>query len=58
VKLASGHLRSPEAMPRVVVSFDPETFEQVRSRALANKTSFAEETRCLVEYGLETVNAS
>ena len=40
-------------MRRIVVSFDTETFEQVRQRALAEKCSFADQVRLLVEFGLE-----
>lgn len=40
-------------MSRIVVSFDDETFEQVKSQALANNRSFAEQVRLLVEWGLE-----
>lgn len=43
------------AMVRVVVSFDEETFDQIRSRALAEHSSFAEQVRVLVEFGLEDV---
>lgn len=40
-------------MSRIVVSFDDETFEVVKSQALANNRSFAEQVRLLVEWGLE-----
>lgn len=42
---------------RIVVGFDDETFEQVRQRALTERTSFGEQVRLLVEFGLETDNA-
>lgn len=45
------------AMVRVVVSFDEETFDQIRSRAIAQQSSFAEQVRLLVEFGLEDVSA-
>lgn len=38
----------------IVVEFDVDTFAQVRERALANDTSFAEQVRTLVEWGLES----
>lgn len=37
---------------RIVVAFDEETFAQVRKRAVSEKTSFAEQVRTLVEWGL------
>lgn len=40
-------------MRKVVCLFDDETFEQVRQRAIAKETSFAEQIRQLVEWGLE-----
>ena len=42
---------------RIVVGFDPETFEQVRERAARAQRSFAEEARTLIEWGLEADNA-
>jgi hypothetical protein len=42
-----------DAMKRIVVSFDAETFDQIRSRAVAKNTSFAEQVRLLTEWGLE-----
>ena len=38
---------------RIVVSFDDETFEQIRTKAVAGGVSFAEAVRELVEFGLE-----
>jgi len=40
---------------RIVVSFDKETFGQVRELAVKAGTSFAEQARLLVEFGLEAV---
>lgn len=37
---------------RIVVSFDEETFEQIRQRAADAKTSFAAAVRELVEWGM------
>lgn len=39
--------------PQIVVRFDRETFDQIRGRAVAQHTSFAEQVRQLVEWGLE-----
>lgn len=39
-------------MRRIVVAFDEETFAQVRDRALSAHTSFAEQIRLLVEWGM------
>lgn len=41
------------ACRRIVVSFDEETFDQIRRRAIANNQSFAASVRELVEFGLE-----
>lgn len=38
---------------QVVCTFDPETFAQIRARAVAERTSFIEQVRLLVEWGLE-----
>lgn len=48
--------RAPNGMRKVVCLFDDQTFEEVRARALAEKTSFAEQVRCLVEWGLMEKN--
>lgn len=39
---------------RIVVAFDEDTFALVRDRALAEQTSFAEQIRRMVEWGLES----
>lgn len=49
-------LGAPEhyaGLRRIVVAFDEETFGEVRERATDNRTSFAEQVRILVEWGLE-----
>jgi hypothetical protein len=38
---------------RIVVTFDDETFDLVRARAVKAGTSVAEQIRQLVEFGLE-----
>lgn len=45
-------------MKRIVVSFDDETFEVIRQRAATHRTSFAEQVRQLVEWGLEDVQCA
>jgi hypothetical protein len=50
-------VRTPHVR-RVAVPFDDETFGDVRARAVAAGTSFAEQARQLVEYGLESVRAA
>lgn len=40
---------------RIVIGFDTETFQQVHELAAQAGTSFAEQARLLVEFGLETV---
>ncbi len=43
-------------MKQSVVAFDIETFDQIRARAVSEGTSFAEQVRLLVEWGLEAAN--
>lgn len=54
--LARGH--DYRQQRRVVVGFDPETFDQIRTRAQQHRTSFAEEVRTLIEWGLESEHAN
>ncbi|OWJ67423.1 hypothetical protein [Inquilinus limosus] len=49
----AGYRRTPDSATRIVVSFDRDTFEQIRQRAERERTSFAEQVRTLVEWGLE-----
>lgn len=37
---------------QIVVAFDPDTFGEIRERAIRCNTSFAEQVRLLVEWGL------
>lgn len=37
---------------RIVIAFDDATFDQIRSLALQKKTSFSQQVRELVEFGL------
>jgi len=46
-------LGSQPAMPRYTIGFDEETGDQVRALASAERVSFAEKIRQLVEWGLE-----
>lgn len=41
--------------PQVVVRFDRKTFDQIRARAVKQSTSFSEQCRLLIEWGLEAV---
>lgn len=50
-----GSLHHSTETRRIVVSFDEETFWQVRGLAVKAGTSFAEQARLLVEFGLEAV---
>jgi hypothetical protein len=43
---------------RIVIGFDEDTFEQIRTRAFKKGTSFAEEARLLIEWGLEAERAA
>jgi hypothetical protein len=54
------HWRSPgrgsaPAVRRFSIGFDDETADQVRALAAADRVSFAEKARQLVEWGLEAV---
>ena len=50
-----GISRREDGHRRIVVGFDPETFEQVRNLAKKSGVSFSEQARQLVEFGLEDV---
>ncbi|MCG8506197.1 MAG: hypothetical protein MI755_16455 [Sphingomonadales bacterium] len=41
----------------VVVAFDEETFDAIRQRAISEGTSFGEQVRTLVEWGLDDAEA-
>ena len=45
--------RQPSRL-QIVVAFDPDTFAEIRERAIRGQTSFAEQVRMLVDWGLET----
>lgn len=49
--------RVSETMIKTNVTFDDETFEEIRARAVKRKHSFCAEMRDLAEIGLETVKA-
>jgi hypothetical protein len=53
-----GVSRTEDGPKRIVIGFDSETFDQVRELAKKSGTSFAEQTRQLVEFGLETVESA
>lgn len=52
-----GYKRAQVGVRRIVVSFDEETFLQVRARAVAAGVSFASSVRELVEWGLMEAEA-
>lgn len=54
--MARGHQRCN--LRRVVIGFDPDTFAELNARAKRAHTSFAEEVRTLITWGLESANAS
>ena len=43
---------------KVGCQFDPQTFAEIRARAVRAQTSFAEQVRLLVEWGLEACKDS
>lgn len=47
-----GSTRHAGTQRRIVVAFDPDTFEEVRRRAVKAKVSFGAAVRELVEFGL------
>lgn len=49
--VARGHIHKGRS--RVVIAFDDEMFTKVQKLAQCEGTSFAEQVRCLVEWGLE-----
>jgi len=52
--IAAGSVpRGKRHQRRIVIGFDEDTFAQIRSRAAAQRTSFAEQARLLIEWGLE-----
>ena len=51
-KPAIGSCRTAAGMRKVVCTLDPDTFAEIRKRAVAEKTSFAEQVRMLIEWGL------
>lgn len=46
-------VRRSDGTIQAVVKLDPDTFEAVRQRAVREETSFAEQVRILLEWGLE-----
>ena len=52
---ARGCKRHKGSMLKIVVLLDDETFDEVKSGALANQCSFAAQARMLIEVGLETI---
>lgn len=48
----NGYRKGKSTMCRIVVSFDDETFDQVRKIAAERETSIAATVRELVEFGL------
>ena len=46
-------LRGFGEVRRIVIVFQDEMFSKIRDRAIKNKTSFAEQVRLLVEWGME-----
>lgn len=50
---AKGYQKGDSELRRIVISFDSETFEAIRSKADTEKTSFAEQVRTFVTWGME-----
>lgn len=40
---------------RIVVAFEAPTFQEIRDRAVAEDTSFAQQVRSLMEFALENI---
>lgn len=51
-----GNGRKPGVLRRIMVAFDDETFDRLRQMAARDQSSFAEQVRLLVEWGLEAVD--
>lgn len=56
-RVARGIQRTDGSGLRIVITFDPDTFGQIRDRAERLDTSFGEQVRTLVEWGLEADEA-
>jgi hypothetical protein len=54
-RAGKGISRTGDGPKRIVVGFDSETFDQVRGLAKEAKSSFSEQVRQLIEFGLEAV---
>jgi hypothetical protein len=39
--------------PQIVIRFDRDTFDEIRARAVKEQTSFSEQVRKLIVWGLE-----
>ena len=54
-RIARGTLCNKTGLIGCHVRIDPEIFEQIRILAKKANSSFAEQMRCLVEYGIESM---
>lgn len=50
-------VQRPDGRIGVVVNLDPDTFQDVRARAIREGTSWGEQARTLIEWGLEVVTS-
>lgn len=53
---AKGIRPAPDRLLKIGCRFDEDTFKQISERAQQNGTSFSEQVRILVEWGLEAQN--
>lgn len=53
LKPGNGSRLRSSSVKRIPCQFDDQTFSQIRDRAEKEQTSFAEQVRQLVEFGLE-----
>jgi len=51
--VAKGVVNTNGSLIGTCCSFDPDTHEEIRQLAIKNGVSFAEQVRCLVEWGLQ-----
>lgn len=56
--IAQGHVPAGRVQRRIVLGLDDDTFSIIRRRAVRERTSFAEQARLLIEWGLEADNAN
>jgi hypothetical protein len=55
-RVGVGHCRGASGLRQMMISFDEDTFAEIRRLAETEKSSFAEQVRILVQWGLDSSN--